>query len=238
MIVRNWMQPTPSWSAATRCSPRPSACSPRTTCTACRWWMAAACAASSPAPTACAPPFRAAHAEHRRIQLLLHAHQGQGHDGAQPGHRGRQRHHGARLQRGQELGIGQFPVMEQGQVVGIISANEIFSLAAHFLGAWEKRSGVTLAPLEIKPGMIGRITDIVEARARKCRPSIRSANRRTSIRRNTTARKSSSASIPKTPGSWSRRSRTRAFRSSSRSRRCIRVTRSTNFQSKEHPEWT
>ena len=67
------------------------------------------------------------------------------------------------LQRGQELGIGQFPVMDQGQVVGMISANEIFSLAAHFLGAWEKRSGVTLAPLEMKPGMIGKITDIVEA---------------------------------------------------------------------------
>jgi acetoin utilization protein AcuB len=55
------------------------------------------------------------------------------------------------LQRGQELGIAQFPVMDQGQVVGMISANEIFSLAAHFLGAWEKRSGVTLAPLEMKP---------------------------------------------------------------------------------------
>jgi acetoin utilization protein AcuB len=67
------------------------------------------------------------------------------------------------LQLGQKLGVAQFPVMDQGQVVGIISANEIFSLAAHFLGAWEKRSGVTLAPLELKPGMIGRITDIVEA---------------------------------------------------------------------------
>lgn len=67
------------------------------------------------------------------------------------------------LQRGQELGVGQFPVMDQGQVVGMITANEIFSLAAHFLGAWEKRSGVTLAPMEMKPGMIGEITDIVEA---------------------------------------------------------------------------
>ncbi|MDA8257473.1 MAG: CBS domain-containing protein [Betaproteobacteria bacterium] len=67
------------------------------------------------------------------------------------------------LQLGQKLGVAQFPVMDQGQVVGIISANEIFSLAAHFLGAWEKRSGVTLAPLELQPGMIGRITDVVEA---------------------------------------------------------------------------
>ena len=67
------------------------------------------------------------------------------------------------LRKGQELGIAQFPVVEADQVVGIISANEIFSLAAHFLGAWEKRSGITLAPLEIQPGMIGRITDICEA---------------------------------------------------------------------------
>lgn len=67
------------------------------------------------------------------------------------------------LQLGQKLGVAQFPVMDQDQVVGIISANEVFSLAAHFLGAWEKRSGVTLAPLELRPGMIGRITDIVEA---------------------------------------------------------------------------
>jgi acetoin utilization protein AcuB len=60
-------------------------------------------------------------------------------------------------------GIGQLPVMEEGRVVGIISANEMFALAAHFLSAWEKRSGVTLAPLEVKPGTIGRIVDIVEA---------------------------------------------------------------------------
>ena len=67
------------------------------------------------------------------------------------------------LRLGQELGVAQFPVMDQDQVVGMISANEIFSLAAHFLGAWEKRSGVTLAPIELKPGLIGKITDITEA---------------------------------------------------------------------------
>lgn len=66
------------------------------------------------------------------------------------------------LRRGQELGIAQFPVMDGGQVVGVISSKEIFSLAAHFLGAWERRSGVTLGPLELKPGTIGRIADLVE----------------------------------------------------------------------------
>jgi acetoin utilization protein AcuB len=66
------------------------------------------------------------------------------------------------LRRGQELGVGQFPVMDGGRVVGVISSKEIFSLAAHFLGAWEKRCGVTLGPMEIKPGTIGRIADLVE----------------------------------------------------------------------------
>ncbi|MBK6401345.1 MAG: CBS domain-containing protein [Rhodocyclaceae bacterium] len=67
------------------------------------------------------------------------------------------------LEVGIEHGIAQLPVMEDGRVVGIISANEMFALAAHFLSAWEKRSGVTLAPMDVKPGTIGRIADIVEA---------------------------------------------------------------------------
>jgi acetoin utilization protein AcuB len=67
------------------------------------------------------------------------------------------------LQVGQERGVGQFPVMDRGRVIGMISANEIFSLAAQFLGTWEKRSGVSLEPLELKPGTIGRIASIIEA---------------------------------------------------------------------------
>ncbi|HJV24847.1 MAG TPA: CBS domain-containing protein [Aromatoleum sp.] len=66
------------------------------------------------------------------------------------------------LQVGQQAGVGQLPVMDGDHVVGMISAIEMFSLAAHFLGAWEKRSGVTLAPTRIGPGTIGRIADIVE----------------------------------------------------------------------------
>lgn len=67
------------------------------------------------------------------------------------------------LQKGQELRVGQFPVMDDGAVVGLISANEIFALAAHFLGAFERRSGVTIAPMELVPGTMGRVADIVEA---------------------------------------------------------------------------
>ena len=67
------------------------------------------------------------------------------------------------LHKGQELGVAQFPVMDGEQVVGVISANEIFQLAAHCLGAWERRSGVTLAPLRLGPGVLGRIVDVAEA---------------------------------------------------------------------------
>jgi acetoin utilization protein AcuB len=67
------------------------------------------------------------------------------------------------LLKGQSLGMAQFPVMDGEEVVGIISANEIFQLAAHCLGAWEQRSGVTLAPLNLGPGVLGRIADVAEA---------------------------------------------------------------------------
>jgi len=67
------------------------------------------------------------------------------------------------LQKGRELGVAQFPVMEDGQVVGVITANEVFTLAAHFLGAWERRSGVALGPMPLQPGTIGRIADIASA---------------------------------------------------------------------------
>lgn len=67
------------------------------------------------------------------------------------------------LRLGQELGVAQFPVMDGERVVGVISANEIFQLAAHCLGAWEHRSGVTLAPVRLGPGALGRIADVAEA---------------------------------------------------------------------------
>jgi acetoin utilization protein AcuB len=40
------------------------------------------------------------------------------------------------LRRGRELQVAQFPVMHGDQVVGIITANEIFQLAAHCLSKW------------------------------------------------------------------------------------------------------
>lgn len=66
------------------------------------------------------------------------------------------------LRRGQELGIAQFPVLDGDTLVGVISANEIFQIAAHCLGAWEHRSGITIGPLRVGPGVAGRIARIAE----------------------------------------------------------------------------
>jgi acetoin utilization protein AcuB len=65
------------------------------------------------------------------------------------------------LEKGKELGVAQFPVVDKGEIVGIISANEIFALAAEFLSVWGKCKGLTLGPVVLKPGGIREITDIV-----------------------------------------------------------------------------
>lgn len=66
------------------------------------------------------------------------------------------------LLEGQKLGVAQFPVMEGTQVVGIISANEIFQFAACCLGAGERRSGVTLAPLRLRPGVLTQLARLCD----------------------------------------------------------------------------
>ena len=67
------------------------------------------------------------------------------------------------LRKGQAHGVAQFPVLEGREVVGVISANEIFQIAANFLGAWEHRSGITIGPLRIGPGVLARIATIAES---------------------------------------------------------------------------
>lgn len=67
------------------------------------------------------------------------------------------------LRRGQAHGVAQFPVLDEGEVVGVISANEIFQIAANFLGAWEHRNGITIGPVRLGPGTLGRIADIAES---------------------------------------------------------------------------
>ena len=67
------------------------------------------------------------------------------------------------LRRGQAHGVAQFPVLDGGAVVGVISANEIFQIAANLLGAWEHRNGITIGPVRLGPGVLGRIADVAES---------------------------------------------------------------------------
>ncbi len=62
---------------------------------------------------------------------------------------------------GQENGVSQFPVMEDDQVVGIVSATEVFYMAAQLLGAWENWSGITLDKVKNGNGTMAEITEIV-----------------------------------------------------------------------------
>jgi acetoin utilization protein AcuB len=66
------------------------------------------------------------------------------------------------LSRGRELGVSQMPVMDGGRLVGIISANEIFSLCAWLLGEWETQNGLMLGPLRLQPGVLGGIVGVAE----------------------------------------------------------------------------
>jgi acetoin utilization protein AcuB len=63
---------------------------------------------------------------------------------------------------GQEDGNSQFPVLDNGKVVGIITATEIFSMAAQLIGAWDHSSGVTLQSVTGSAVDMNRIATIVD----------------------------------------------------------------------------
>lgn len=66
------------------------------------------------------------------------------------------------MRAGQEDGKSQFPVLDNGKVVGIITATEIFSMAAQLIGAWDSFSGVTLQAATTDPADIKRIASMVD----------------------------------------------------------------------------
>ncbi len=66
------------------------------------------------------------------------------------------------LHKGQELGVAQFPVLDGSALVGVISANEIFQLAANCVGATESDHVVMLAPLRLAPGVLARVCAAAE----------------------------------------------------------------------------
>jgi acetoin utilization protein AcuB len=66
------------------------------------------------------------------------------------------------LRRGQEEKISQYPVMENGNVVGLVSDAEVFFMTAQVLGVPWQWSGITLAPVRMERGTMGRIAKAVE----------------------------------------------------------------------------
>ena len=66
------------------------------------------------------------------------------------------------LRRGQEEGVSQFPVMENGKVVGLVSASEVFYLAAQMLGVTRKQNGITVGPLDVQKGTLTALAALAE----------------------------------------------------------------------------
>ena len=64
--------------------------------------------------------------------------------------------------RGQRESVSTFPVLDQGRLVGLVSEVEIFNAMLEVLGARENMKGLTLEPMEIEPGLLGRISAIAE----------------------------------------------------------------------------
>lgn len=67
------------------------------------------------------------------------------------------------LHKGQQLGVAQFPVLEGDRVVGLISANEIFQIARHCVGVADGCGEVTIGPLRLVAGVLGRVAAVAEA---------------------------------------------------------------------------
>lgn len=65
--------------------------------------------------------------------------------------------------KGQEELIRNYPVMEDGRLVGLVSSLELFTALSRILGAGEIWSGVTLMPMPIANGTIGRVVGVVES---------------------------------------------------------------------------
>jgi acetoin utilization protein AcuB len=63
---------------------------------------------------------------------------------------------------GREKQVSFFPVMDNDRLVGIITEYEISRALARILGTEESWRGITLAPMKVGPGLLGRICGVVE----------------------------------------------------------------------------
>ena len=100
-----------------------------------------------------------------------------GRHGAQPGHGAGRRHHAALPAGAGSWAWRSFRCSTARRVIGVISANEIFQLAAHCLGPWEHAAASRGTP-RAGPGRAGpHRRTWPKPRVRCCRRSTRSARR-------------------------------------------------------------
>ena len=64
--------------------------------------------------------------------------------------------------RGRMEEVSTFPVVEKGQLVGLVSEMEIFNSMLEVLGVAEHLQGLSLEPVEIESGLLGRVAMLVE----------------------------------------------------------------------------
>ena len=65
-------------------------------------------------------------------------------------------------QEGEVVAVGKGKRLEDGKVVGLVSASEVFYLAAQMLGVTRKQNGITVGPLEVKSGTLTAIAALAE----------------------------------------------------------------------------
>ncbi|MFH1135924.1 MAG: CBS domain-containing protein [Pseudomonadota bacterium] len=66
------------------------------------------------------------------------------------------------MMKGRRESISTFPVIENGKLAGLVSEVEIFNSMLEILGAQENMKGLSLEPVEIEPGLLGRIAALSE----------------------------------------------------------------------------
>lgn len=66
------------------------------------------------------------------------------------------------LRRGQDEQVSQYPVLDKGKVVGLVSASEVFYLAAQMLGTTRQQSGITVGPMEVGRGTLAKLGAVAE----------------------------------------------------------------------------
>jgi acetoin utilization protein AcuB len=63
--------------------------------------------------------------------------------------------------RGQQELIRNYPVMENGKLVGMVSSYELFEALSNILGAEEVWCGITLEPMPIERGTIAKVSSVI-----------------------------------------------------------------------------